>query len=78
MKAVKLLAIVLGVYLGLVVAFESLVVIMGRTQAPRGVRAGESWLVGEASGWPIAPCRSPMKSTCVSLGTTAFPGPFVC
>jgi len=45
MKVVQLLAIVLGVYFGLVVAFEFFVVIMGNRQAARGVQRGESWLV---------------------------------
>lgn len=45
MKVVKLLAIVLAIYLGAVVAFESLVGIMGRRQANRGIQPGESWLV---------------------------------
>lgn len=45
MKAIKLLGIALGVYLGLVVAFESLVVIMGKRQADGGVQPGENWLV---------------------------------
>ncbi len=45
MKAVKLLAIALGIYLGIVVAFESLVGFMGQRHADRGVQPGESWLV---------------------------------
>src|SRR5262249_20403072 len=45
MRAIKLLAILLGTYLSLVVAFESLVMIMGKRQAARGVQPGESWLV---------------------------------
>ena len=45
MKAVKLLAIVLGSYLGLVVAVESLVGVMGERQAERGAQPGEHWLV---------------------------------
>jgi len=45
MRAIKLLAILLGAYLAIVVAFESLVGIMGRRQAARGVQPGESWLV---------------------------------
>src|SRR5262245_15022607 len=45
MKAFKLLAILIGAYLGLVVAFESLVVTMGRNQAARGLQPGEDWIV---------------------------------
>jgi hypothetical protein len=45
MDAVKWLAIVLGAYLGLVVAFEGLVVTMGHRQAGRGLQPGEDWLV---------------------------------
>jgi hypothetical protein len=45
MKALKVLAIVLVVYVGLVVAFESLVMVMGKRQADRGVQPGEDWLV---------------------------------
>jgi hypothetical protein len=39
MKALRWIAIVLGVHLGLVVAFESLVVVMGARQAVHGVGA---------------------------------------
>jgi hypothetical protein len=45
MKLSKLVAITLGVYVGLVVAFESLVGVMGQREAKRGVQPGESWLV---------------------------------
>jgi hypothetical protein len=45
MSAVGLLAIVLPVYLGIVVAFEAMVVTMGRRQAARGVQPGEQWVV---------------------------------
>ena len=45
MKAVKLLAIVLGIYVGLVVVFECFVGIMGKRQAERGVQPDENWLV---------------------------------
>jgi hypothetical protein len=45
MRAIKLLAILLGTYLAIVVAFESLVVIMGTRQAARGVQPGESWVI---------------------------------
>lgn len=45
MKATKWLAIALAAYVGLVVAFESLVVFMGARQADRGVRPDESWIV---------------------------------
>src|SRR5262245_6051633 len=49
-RVVKLLAIALGVYLGLVVAFESFVVIMGKRQAARGIQPGEKWLVITTTG----------------------------
>jgi hypothetical protein len=45
MSAVNLLASILAVYLGLVVAFEILVVTMGKRQADRGVQPSEDWLV---------------------------------
>ena len=45
MKPIKWIAILLAAYVGLVVAFESLVVIMGRNQAARGLQPGEDWLV---------------------------------
>jgi len=45
MKAIKVLAISLGAYLAPVVAFESLVGIMGTRQAARGVQPGEGWIV---------------------------------
>jgi len=45
MRVVKLIAIALGIYLALVVAFESLVGVMGARHANRGVQPGESWLV---------------------------------
>ncbi len=45
MKLVKLLAITLGAYAGLVIAFESLVGIMGARHANRGVQSGEDWLL---------------------------------
>lgn len=41
MNGVKLLAITLGAYVGLVVAFESLVGVMGQRQANRGVQPGD-------------------------------------
>jgi hypothetical protein len=44
-RALKPLAIALGVYVGVVVAFESLVGFMGKRQAERGVRPDEQWLV---------------------------------
>jgi hypothetical protein len=44
-RIVKVLAIVLGVYVVIVVAFESLVVFMGKRQAEHGVAPGEHWLV---------------------------------
>jgi hypothetical protein len=45
MRVIKLLAITLGAYLALVVAFESLVGAMGQRQADRGLQPGEKWLV---------------------------------
>jgi hypothetical protein len=45
MKAIRWLAILFGVYLGLVVAFESLVVVMGKRQADHGVAPDEHWVV---------------------------------
>ena len=45
MKPIKLLAIGLAVYLGLVIAFECLVGFMGRREAEQGVKPGEMWLV---------------------------------
>jgi len=45
MKLVRKLAIVLGVYVGIVVAFECLVVVMGKRQADSGVQPGGSYLV---------------------------------
>lgn len=45
MKKLKLLAIALAAYLGLVVAFESLVGVMGQRQASRGIQPGEGWLI---------------------------------
>lgn len=45
MSAVEKLAMILALYAGLVVAFECLVVTMGKRQAARGVRPGEDWLV---------------------------------
>jgi F420H(2)-dependent quinone reductase len=44
MKAIKVLAIVLGVYVGLVVVFETFVVTMGKRQADQGVGPDENWL----------------------------------
>jgi hypothetical protein len=45
MKTVRRLAIALGAYIALVIAFESLVGIMGQRQAASGVGPGESWIV---------------------------------
>ena len=50
MDAFKWLVIALGAYLGLVVAFEILVVTMGARQAGRGLRPGEDWLVLTTAG----------------------------
>jgi len=50
MKAIQLLAILLGTYLALVVAFEALVVIMGKRQVARGIAPGESWLLITTTG----------------------------
>jgi hypothetical protein len=44
-KPLKLLRITLGLYAGIVVAFESLVAFMGQRQAETGVQPGEDWLV---------------------------------
>jgi hypothetical protein len=44
-RAAKWLAIALGAYVALVVAFECLVGFMGARQAERGVEPGEVWLV---------------------------------
>lgn len=41
----ELLAIVAASYVGLVIAFEVLVVTMGARQAKRGVQPGEDWIV---------------------------------
>jgi len=45
MLVVKWIAILLGSYFALVVAFEVFVVIMGARQASRGVQADEDWTV---------------------------------
>jgi hypothetical protein len=45
MKAIKRVAIVLGAYLGIVVAFESLVGFMGASHADRGVQPDEDWVL---------------------------------
>lgn len=45
MKVIKALAIVLGVYVGVVIAAESLVGIAGGRHASRGVAADENWVV---------------------------------
>ncbi len=50
MKGLKILAIALAAYLGLVVAFESLVGVMGQRQASRGIAPGESWLMITTTG----------------------------
>jgi len=44
-RTMKWLAIAAGVYVLIVVAFESLVVFMGKRQAEHGVAPGEHWLV---------------------------------
>ena len=44
MKLVKILALVFGVYLVIVLAFQIFVVVMGKNQADRGVRPDESWV----------------------------------
>jgi len=41
----RVLAILLAAYVGVVVAFEVLVVTLGRRQVARGVEPGEAWLV---------------------------------
>jgi hypothetical protein len=48
-KAIKILAVVLAVYVGLVV-FEMFVVTMGSRQADAGVRPDEQWLVMTTTG----------------------------
>ena len=45
MVAVEWIAIALGAYVGVVIAFEILVVILGARQAARGVRPDEDWIV---------------------------------
>ncbi len=50
MKVIKVLVIVLGVYVGLVVAFEILVTTMGKRQADQGVSPDEHWLVITTTG----------------------------
>ncbi len=45
MNAVMWIAIPIATYLGLVIAFETLVVIMGARQAARGVQPGEARIV---------------------------------
>ena len=45
MKAIKLLAIAACVYVGIVVAFESFVSVVGKRQAENGVGPDENWLV---------------------------------
>jgi hypothetical protein len=45
MKAIKWLAIAVVAYLGIVVAFEGLVMFMGARQAETGVQPGEAWIV---------------------------------
>jgi F420H(2)-dependent quinone reductase len=45
MKIAKWLAIAVGVYLVLVVAFECFVTFMGKRQADHGVRPDEDWVV---------------------------------
>lgn len=50
MKAVKVIVIVVAVYVGLVVAFETLVVTMGKRQADQGVSPDEHWLTLTTTG----------------------------
>ena len=45
MKAIRWLAIALGIYAGIVVSFETLVVVMGKRQAARGLQPDEKWLM---------------------------------
>ena len=45
MSALTAVGIAVAGYLGVVVAFESLVVTIGRRHADRGVQAGETWLL---------------------------------
>jgi hypothetical protein len=44
MAGAQWLAIVLGVYVAIVIAFETLVMVMGARQAARGLEPGEDWL----------------------------------
>jgi len=44
-RTIKALAIAVGAYVTVVVAFESLVVFMGKRQAEHGIAAGEHWLL---------------------------------
>ena len=45
MVEIEWIAILFGIYVGVVVAFATLVVIMGARQAARGVAPGEDWIV---------------------------------
>ncbi len=45
MTVVNRIAMLLGAYAGLVIAFEGLLMIMGARQASRGVQPDEDWLV---------------------------------
>ena len=45
MAAVQWLAILLGIYAGIVIAFETLVMAMGARQAARGLQPSDDWLV---------------------------------
>jgi hypothetical protein len=44
MKVAMWIAILLVAYIGIVIAFETLVVVMGSRQASRGVQPGEDWI----------------------------------
>jgi len=50
MRALKVLAIALVAYAGIIVAFECLVGFMGKRQAEHGVAAGEHWVVITTTG----------------------------
>ena len=45
MKAIRWLVIALAIYAAIVVSFETLVVVMGKRQATRGLQPDEKWLM---------------------------------
>ena len=53
MAAAKWITVLIGAYVAIVTAFETLVMVMGARQAARGLQPGEDWLVittSDASG----------------------------